>query len=83
MGARRWASHLCRERAMCEQHVRRLPVDCTPDRRQQAAANGLREDVMPKLAGLDARQLPAAAIAERDLAGARDIPAVLDTPPPQ
>ena len=32
-----------------------------------------------ELAGLDAAQLLTAAIAERDLAGARDIPAVLDT----
>ena len=32
-----------------------------------------------ELAGLDAAQILAAAIAERDLAGARDIPAVLDT----
>ena len=32
-----------------------------------------------ELAGLDAAQILAAAIAERDLAGARDIPSVLDT----
>jgi hypothetical protein len=31
---------------MCEQHVRRLPVDRSSDRRQQAAANRLPDDVV-------------------------------------
>ena len=41
-------SHLYRERAVCQQHVRRLPVDCTSDRRQQTAANCLPDDVVPE-----------------------------------
>lgn len=33
---------------MCQQHVRRLPVDCTSDRRQQTAANCLSDDIVPE-----------------------------------